>query len=275
MQVNSGTAPSVPHDVLHRHILNYLIHHRYEQTATAFLREQAILHPNAASSAPSNPAPYISQVRTRAKIADALQKGNVLGALHLSDSLLASQKQTIASSFPLLHVRLLCQHFTELVRDGQSVHALQFAQHMIAPLAKQCSSLMPLLRTYLPLLAYDRPELSPAFELVNVSQRTVLADELDGRLARLLTGADALIDQHSDLERLLRHLTMVMRLSGTEKCCSQGCDSWNVAHVLREMDEGESEKGASSPSPPPRQEQRQPERQTEEQTEQEPQQQQE
>lgn len=98
---NGAAAHAVPHRVLHRHILNYLLHHRYEHTATAFLREQAMLQPNAASSvATTNAAPFVSQVRARHNIADAMRNGDVLHALKLSDSLLASRKHTIASCFP-------------------------------------------------------------------------------------------------------------------------------------------------------------------------------
>lgn len=163
---------------------------------------------------------------------DAVLEGDVLRAVSIADDLLPDANP-LATLFPMTHLRLLCQHFVELVRMRKTIEALSFAQKTIAPFGKRNPAGIPLLQSYLPLLAYLEPERSPVFELIDVRRRETLAEELNGCVfGYLRDGGD--VGKRSELERLVRQLTMVMRKA------KEGNPKWSLEQVL---DDGNREDG--------------------------------
>lgn len=212
---------TLPPGLLRKHILSYLLRNCHRQTALALLHAQVV----ADSAPPPSLTPAaLAELDARRHMMDAVLSGDILAAITMANALLPSATP-LSILYPMVHIRLLCQHFAELVRVKKTIDALSFAQQDIAPLGRQHPAGIPLLQTYLPLLAYREPERSPMFELVDVRRRDPLAEELNGCVYGFLREGETAA---SELERLLRHLTVVMRN------VRDGAPDWSVGNMLKE-----------------------------------------
>lgn len=218
----------IPRAVMRRHIVSYLVHNCYGATAAALSdgdgRDggdeeggevgeaggdgEAEGDGEGENKEKDKNKEDKQQLKGRLNMMKALHDGDVLRAISLGDALLPGEMR-LRDAFPLLHARLLCQHFAELVRARQALQALRFAQSEVAPVARQVPLARPLLASYMQLLAYAHPERSAVFQLVDQRRRVALADEVNGRVVVHLVGASH--GPASDLERLLRQLVVVMR----------------------------------------------------------------
>lgn len=167
------------------------------------------------------------QLSLRRTLIAHISDGDIPPALKLADRLLDKSpvSSTLSDLYPLTYARLLCQHFVELLRKNE-VEALTYAQNHIAPFSKRHEDAVLLMRKYLPLLAYPQLELSPLFDLMDVKHRDALANDVNGCVMAWLRGDDvsAVLSTLSPLERILRHLVIVM--------CKVKGDSWSLQQVL-------------------------------------------
>lgn len=219
--INSSTAFSSK--IIRNLIVSYLIHNCYEKTAIAFLSADE----NSAVSdgfIMETTKPQLKQVNhseplndyhlaTRRKLMTSVADGDIQPALSLADGLLQSHSvpSTMNTSFPETYARALCQHYVELIRANEDLSALAFARGTIRSFSKQFNDALVLLKRYLPLLAYQQPELSPMFDLVDVNRRDALADELNGCVLAWLRADTCALCTLPPLERILRQLTLIKR----------------------------------------------------------------
>lgn len=203
---------SLSSPTVQEHILSYLLRNCYRETALAFLSADITCECYRPTLSPGQ----LSQLDGRRAMMDAVLNGDILRAIDMADKMLGTSCSIL---FPMVYLRLLCQHFVELVRNRKTHDALSFAQQTIAPFAKQHPDGLSLLQGYLPLLAYHEPELSPLFELVDGKKREELAEALNGSVFGHLREKSG--ETQYELERLMQQLTMVMRRirEGNPKWC--------------------------------------------------------
>ncbi|KAF2617015.1 hypothetical protein F2Q68_00038383, partial [Brassica cretica] len=101
-----------------------------------------------------------------------------------------------------LHFDLLCLHFVELVCDGKSKEALEFAKTSLAPFG-MVQKYVGKLEDAIALLAYEDPEKSPMFYLLSSEYRQQVADNLN---RTLLEHANQ--PSYTPMERLLQQVTV-------------------------------------------------------------------
>lgn len=149
----------------------------------------------------------------RLKMMTFINKGDIQPALILADDILKRHKNscTLRTAYPEAYSRALCQHYVELIRVNDNLTALSFARSTIRPFSMQYNDAFVRLQKYLPLLAYDKPESAPMFDLLDVSHRNSLAEYLNGCIVACLTDDTDTLCTIPLLGRGLRQLTHVMR----------------------------------------------------------------
>lgn len=241
---DAATSRILPNGLVRQLVLSYLLRNCYRATALAFvaadgesdladdgpapptqpaddanMTDDVVPAQRAAQTSCLTPL-ELGQLDQRRAMMDHILVGDILGGIALAESLLSSsasgaQSTTVRAAFPMVYLRLLCQHFVELVRQRKTIDALSFAQQTIAPLGKVNPAGLPLLQNYLPLLAYSEPEMSPIFELVDTRHREALAEELNDHVFSYLhyvqsNSQPPKVQRQSELERLMRHLSVLM-----------------------------------------------------------------
>lgn len=235
--------------IIHSLILSYLVHNCYENTARALieaspycqnfseLKVDSPIRKNGAmcecekrdlSEKRMDSFGEVGLMSKRRTLMQYVREGCILPALELSNELLnfGSQRTTLRSCHPELYADMLCQHFTELIRNEDNLSALMFARTTIAPLCREIDKGFSQLRQYVPLIAYKQPELSPHLDLLQNECRESLADRLNGSILATLCGRSGPFCHQSPLEYLLRQLCLVM-----SKLKRQ---SYSVSIVLKE-----------------------------------------
>lgn len=237
LAAEASTSRPLPPHLVRNVVLSYLLRNCYRHTALAFVTADtpcplgdAMTDLPASSTSSGLPVTLLSnlqleQLDKRRAMMDCVLNGDVMAGITVAEGLLGG---SLAGKFPMMNLRLLCQHFVELVRARKTIEALSFAQREIAPLGKVNPEGLPLLQSYLPLLAYQNPELSPVFELVDKRHRESLASELNDCVFGFLERREG---RESELERLMRQLSAVMRRLGE--------GSWSLADVVQEKGEEE------------------------------------
>lgn len=248
LAADAASTRALPPGLVRSLVLSYLLRNCYRRTALAFVAADDAAAPRPDPAAMSDaPRPALSpreldQLDQRRAMMDRVLAGDVLAGVDIADRLLAraTPPASVVSAFPMVYLRLLCQHFVELVRARRTIDALSFAQRTIAPLGKVNPAGLPLLRNYLPLLAYHEPELSPIFELVDKRHRETLAEDLNDHVFSYLhhVQTDDLpprVERQSELERLMRHLSLLMNKLGEKE---EG-PKWTLARVIADTKDEE------------------------------------
>lgn len=178
----------------------------------------------------------LDRLDRRAVVFGLMHQGKILDALSAADDLLLAHAEAekcdatkISELAPALYFDLVRQQFVELVRQGSAEDALQFAQTVLAPLARYSEAKLDALQDVTVLLAYVEPTLCPAGSLMDLKHREILAEKLNSQLyAACSTGhpkadssgqADSqeLLDETtitgSALERILRQLFVCGEMS--------------------------------------------------------------
>lgn len=260
---------AVPDGLIRSLVLSYLLRNCYRATALAFVTADADNPPaqqNGHTPLPDSPSDAsmsdartpdkaahlthsltpaeLDQLDQRRSMMDRILSGDICGGIALAESLLSSpatavSKTTLKDAFPAVFLRLLCQHFVELMRQRKPIDAISFARDTIAPLSKSIPSGLLLLQNYLPLLAYMDPETSPVFDLLDVAHRQTLAEELNDYVFAYLHQSqdgkqDPSVFRQSGLERLMRQLSVLMnKLPGDAKDKEER-PKWTLAEALME-----------------------------------------
>lgn len=240
LAADASHSHSLPPNLVRTLVLSYLLRNCHRRTALAFVEAAAPIPTDDAMSDLPDPSPspspspipslsqsQLDQLDKRRLMMDQVLSGDIMSGIAVAENLLCA---SMLQLFPMVHLRLLCQHFVELVRARKTIDALAFAQKEIAPLGKRNPEGLPLLQSYLPLLAYPNPELSPVFELMDMKHRESLAEELNDCVFGFLEGGEG---RESELERLVRQLSSVMRRLGERE--------WSLAGIV--ADQGEEENG--------------------------------
>lgn len=270
MPTNAADSQVLPDRLVRRLVLSYLLRNCYCTTALAFVASDPEVEIQQNGHTPSTNSPTdttmsddapaeseaplmpsitpveLEQLDQRRAMMDRILSGDICGGIELAESLLSSPSSSVSSTtvkdaFPKVYLRLLCQHFVELMRQRKPIDAISFARHSIAPLGKSMPSGLPLLQDYLPLLAYMDPEKSPMFEQLDTKHRESLAEELNGHVYAYLhhhpkEKKQPIVHRQSELERLMRQLSLLMNKlppkEGKEK--EEERPKWTLADALEE-----------------------------------------
>ncbi|CAD7702636.1 unnamed protein product, partial [Ostreobium quekettii] len=153
-------------------ILDYLIHHRYWQTAALVARD---LMGDSREVGEDEQRKIIA----RQKIYDAVVNGNIDEALSQTDSIAPGTLET----HPQILFKLRCQKFMEMLQGGEDeTHAaLQFGRTILTPSCSKKDD-QAFLSEVLTLIAYEDPNQSPFGHLLKPEYRRELADELNSAI---------------------------------------------------------------------------------------------
>jgi len=145
-------------------VMNYLVMEGFKEAAEKFHLESGV----------DVPQP-LDALDNRIQIREAVQNGLIDDAIDLTNTL----NPEILDSKPHLYFHLQQQKLIELIRSGSVDDALAFAQTVLAELGTQNNDYLEELEKAMALLAYDEPETSPFSDLLNLSQRQLVASELN------------------------------------------------------------------------------------------------
>lgn len=172
-------------------VLAYLVHNCFKETAEAFI----------SCTGMKCTFDWSAELDKRKSIYTHTMEGNALKAIELTNELapdlLQNNKDVLFD--------LLTLHFVELVRAKNCTGALEFAQRELTAYGK-LDKYIEKLQDSMTLLAYEEPEKSPVFELLNMDHRQNVADSLN----RIVLEYDKL-PSYTSLERLLQQVTVVRR----------------------------------------------------------------
>jgi len=120
----------VPHSLLNRVVMNYLIAEGYEKGAACFARETGM-----------DPGVDLSSVAARVRIKDSVVRGDLDSAIH---EIRHMNPELFKSRADLLFA-LKRQKTIELIRRGDFLSAIAYARRELAPLVESNSELRPAL----------------------------------------------------------------------------------------------------------------------------------
>lgn len=244
LAADAANLRTLPNGLVRTLVLSYLLRNCYRETALAFVAADETadyptdaMHDNA--TAPSGLPPRLTSreldhLEKRRSMMNLVLTGDVLAAIELADSLLSTSHtgNTVQTLFPTVYFHLLSQHFVELVRSRNTIDALAFAQKSIAPLCREHSDFTKPFQEYLPLLAYPEPELSPLFNLLDERCRATVAEELNDHVFSYLIDSKCTqlckVERQSELERIMRHLSLLM----TKLSDKDDSSKWTLAEAL-------------------------------------------
>ena len=89
-----------------------------------------------ASSPPRASRPCATRCRSAKELRELIRMGNVLQAVELVERLYPGLLQRR----PYIHFRLRCQQFIELLRKGEAMEAVSYAQGELAPITRAAAS---------------------------------------------------------------------------------------------------------------------------------------
>lgn len=170
-------------------VLSYLVHNCFKETAETFL----------ASTGMNQSADYLVDMHKRKSICQLALEGNALKAIELTEELAPNLLEENRD----LHFDLLSIHYIELIRSRKCTEALEFAQAKLTPFGKMHKYVVKL-EDFMGLLAYEEPENSPMFELLNPEYRHNIADGLNRAIL-----AHGNLPCYSSMERLIQQTTVV------------------------------------------------------------------
>ncbi|GAA5976737.1 hypothetical protein JCM5350_006736 [Sporobolomyces pararoseus] len=130
-------------------VANYLFTEGYLDAATHFTREASL--DNGDSSASSSLD--LESIKVRRDIRSCVQRGKIQQAL---DKVVELDPEILEHN-PSLHFSLLQQHLIELIRQGEILQALEFAQTELAPRGEEHPKFLQELEKTMALLAFEMP----------------------------------------------------------------------------------------------------------------------
>jgi len=157
----------VERNELNKIVMNYLVLEGYKEAAEKFRLETGI-----------ETCQPLDLLDNRIRIREAVQAGTIDEAIDLTNSL----NPELLDSKPHLFFHLQQQKLIELIRDKNIEEALEFSQNVMAELGTENNDYLEELEKTMGLLAYENPESSPFGELLNISQRSMVASELNAAI---------------------------------------------------------------------------------------------
>lgn len=176
---------------MNRLIMNYLVIEGYKEAAENFQDE--------AGTSPGIDLPSISdRMATRV----AVQQGDIQAAIERVNDL----NPLILEENSQLYFHLQQQKLIELIRAGDTLAALEFAEKEFAPRGEEHAKFLPELERTMALLAFENKSSCPVAELLHTNQRQKTASELN---AAILTSQCQ--EKDPKLPALLRMLSWSQR----------------------------------------------------------------
>ncbi|EIE21641.1 hypothetical protein COCSUDRAFT_33734 [Coccomyxa subellipsoidea C-169] len=152
---------------MNRLVMNFLVTEGYVEAAHTFEKESG-----------TPPGVDLGAITDRMEIRKAVQSGNVEEAIERVNDLnpeILEEKQQL--SFHLQQQRLI-----ELIRQGKTEDALEFAQEYLAPRGEENPAFLEELERTMALLAFEDTRSSPVADLMDISQRQKTASELNAAI---------------------------------------------------------------------------------------------
>eukprot|EP00873_Tetraselmis_striata_P000722 jgi/Tetstr1/420986/TSEL_012046.t1 len=148
-------------------VMNFLVTEGYVDAARMFERESG-----------TSPAMDLESITDRMQIRKAVQNGDIEDAIDRVNDL----NPEILEEKHQLFFHLQQQRLIELIRDGRTEDALDFAQEYLAPRGEENSAFLEELERTVALLAFDDAGASPLGDLMDVAQRQKTASELNAAI---------------------------------------------------------------------------------------------
>eukprot|EP00195_Chlamydomonas_chlamydogama_P003208 CAMPEP_0202920396 /NCGR_PEP_ID=MMETSP1392-20130828/76832_1 /ASSEMBLY_ACC=CAM_ASM_000868 /TAXON_ID=225041 /ORGANISM="Chlamydomonas chlamydogama, Strain SAG 11-48b" /LENGTH=198 /DNA_ID=CAMNT_0049613891 /DNA_START=160 /DNA_END=756 /DNA_ORIENTATION=+ len=147
--------------------MNFFVTEGYVEAAQMFAAESG-----------TSPNVQLDAITGRMEIRKAVQSGNVEAAIEkvndLNPEILESQSELL---FHLQQQRLI-----ELIRQGRTEEALDFAQEYLAPQGEENPKFLEELERTVALLAFQDTRSSPVADLMDIAQRQKTASELNAAI---------------------------------------------------------------------------------------------
>lgn len=160
-------AVKVPKEEMNRLVMNFLVTEGYIEAASQFESESG-----------TAPGLDLSCIKDRMEIRKAVQMGNVEDAIEKVNDL----NPEILDEKHELNFHLQQQRLIELIRQGKTEEALDFAQEYLAPLGEEHPECLDELERTVALLAFDDATHSPLADLLDAAQRQKTASELNSAI---------------------------------------------------------------------------------------------
>ena len=148
-------------------VMNYLVTEGFKEAAEKFRSEAGV-----------EPKLPLNSLDDRIRVREAVQTGKIDEAIELTNSL----NPEILDSKGHLFFHLQQQKLIELIRNRQIDEALVFAQDVISELGTENPEFLEEFERTMALLAYEEPTSSPFGDLLNLSQRQMVASELNAAI---------------------------------------------------------------------------------------------
>jgi hypothetical protein len=158
---------NVSKEALNQLVMNYLVIEGYKDVAQAFRSEAQV---------ETDMEPEL--IEERMKVRAAVQNGDILTAIELVNDL----DPEILDTNPLLFFHLQQQRMIELIREGRTEDALNFAQEELAPRGEENSGFLEELEATMGLLAFEDAHSCPTAHLLGSGQRQKIASELNAAI---------------------------------------------------------------------------------------------
>lgn len=152
---------------MNRLVMNFLVTEGYVDAARMFEKESG-----------TEPGVELSAITDRMDIRKAVQSGNVEEAIAMVNDL----NPYILEAQEELFFHLQQQRLIELIRQGKTEEALNFAQEYLAPQGEEHPQFLDELERTVALLAFEDTKTSPVADLMDVSQRQKTASELNAAI---------------------------------------------------------------------------------------------
>ncbi|KAJ3403249.1 phosphatidylserine decarboxylase [Chytriomyces confervae] len=154
---------------LNKLIMNYLVIEGYKDAVEKFAEESGL-----------SPNVDLDSIEERMKIRAAIQEGRIDEAIERVNDL----DPEILDTNPRLYFHLQQQKLIELIRAGNVLEALDFAQEELAARGEENPEFLEELEQTMSLLAFDPSQPSPVAALLDYSQRLKTAGELNAAILK-------------------------------------------------------------------------------------------
>jgi len=152
---------------LNKLVMNYLIIEGYKEAAEKFQKESG-----------TSTGIDLNSISDRMAIRTAIQSGNIEEGITGVNDL----NPEILDTNPVLYFHLQQQRLIELIKKGQIMEAIKFAQEELAIHGEQNSTFLDELEKTMALLAFEDHTKSPIGNLLDISQRQKTASELNAAI---------------------------------------------------------------------------------------------
>ncbi|GAQ85008.1 hypothetical protein KFL_002170020 [Klebsormidium nitens] len=178
-------------------VVDYLVHTCCKETAQTLVSDAGL----------PDIEDRILDMETRKPICEHVLRGDVLKAIELTNKVAAH----VLSENTDVYFELLALHFIGLVSAKDSLGALHFAREQLKPFGKQ-ERFVERLQDCMALLAYEEPEKSPMFDLLEDVYRERVAELLNGALL-----AHWHMPAQASVEKLIRQAVVVRKVMHQER----------------------------------------------------------